>query len=625
MGTPAPVGLLWCVLGALQPHRAAAEATPPDISHELKLFESTEATLDPLGLDPAVGSQLDEAAARLTKPAAPPPPLRQGVTLTAIHPVTERAHQLALRWEAGLMHGSARIELGSDSPLAASIAYRYPLPEGARLSALSISGPSAGWVDAARIHDARGEALAIEAGPVAKGTPLVLTLEYVAPAPIHGGELHFTLPARGEDPGLAPLELTLTTPPALRLTTERGGAVDDRLPLPLRGMLEAPLHTEQKATCGARSCTRSYTASPHRAAATRPTWLWLDASPSMEGRARNRTDRMLAALLGSLPDDTLLSPTLFAAHGRSLPAQRVAAADLRALSDALLEDVGAASRLHGLVQRALPELRRTRPRLLVVSDGKLDPGDDAPRALALAAAQGADVWFVDVGGAAPELPHAVSRLSLADADTLDDVALTARVRVLVAARSGGKASGEEHVAVRAPSALRASSDGPWLRSWLAADELLPATRGTPPAQRTPTLAAPRYQSAPPPAPVAYTGMPKESVLSMLRTQLVPRARACLRSDRRGRADYAVRLTFEAEFAEREVYDTRVVGDVPRALSQCLLALLPELRVPAFTGRVRVRYPIYTEREEVPEAVELPAHVLGSVDRALGTRVAGERR
>jgi hypothetical protein len=28
---------------------------------------------------------------------------------------------------------------------------------------------------------------------------------------------------------------------------------------------------------------------------------------------------------------------------------------------------------------------------------------------------------------------------------------------------------------------------------------------------------------------------------------------------------------------------------------------------------------------VPEAVELPPHVLGSVDRALGTRVAGERK
>jgi hypothetical protein len=111
-------------------------------------------------------------------------------------------------------------------------------------------------------------------------------------------------------------------------------------------------------------------------------------------------------------------------------------------------------------------------------------------------------------------------------------------------------------------------------------------------------------------------MPAESVLDMLRTQLVPRARACLRSDRKGRGDYAVGLTFRALFARREVLEAAVEGDVPEALRSCLLALLPKLRVPAFSGGVRVRYPIHTQREPPAPSIELTPEVETQVSRAL---------
>jgi hypothetical protein len=116
---------------------------------------------------------------------------------------------------------------------------------------------------------------------------------------------------------------------------------------------------------------------------------------------------------------------------------------------------------------------------------------------------------------------------------------------------------------------------------------------------------------------ADTGMPKESVLSMLRSQLVPRARACLRTDRRGRADYAVALTFHALFAQREVFESRVEGNVPAALRGCLDALLPGLTVPAFSGRIRVRYPIHTEREALPPVIELEPEVAEQLERTFG--------
>jgi len=74
-----------------------------------------------------------------------------------------------------------------------------------------------------------------------------------------------------------------------------------------------------------------------------------------------------------------------------------------------------------------------------------------------------------------------------------------------------------------------------------------------------------------------------------------------------------------------VYDARVLGALPRPLSACLDALLPTLRVPSFSGRVRVRYPIHTERELVPEAVELSGAELGQLELALRTELRVWRR
>jgi hypothetical protein len=111
-------------------------------------------------------------------------------------------------------------------------------------------------------------------------------------------------------------------------------------------------------------------------------------------------------------------------------------------------------------------------------------------------------------------------------------------------------------------------------------------------------------------------MPKQSVLSMLRDQLVPQARGCLRTDRKGRADYAVNLTFHALFAEREAYDVRIDGKIPEPLRQCLAVVVQDLRIPAFSGRIRVRYPIHTEREPESPVIELEPEAAEQVERVI---------
>jgi hypothetical protein len=165
--------------------------------------------------------------------------------------------------------------------------------------------------------------------------------------------------------------------------------------------------------------------------------------------------------------------------------------------------------------------------------------------------------------------------------------------------------------LRAPPA---TPNAPWLAHWLSraatpSDWLVGLRDAS-------AVKVSAYAAAPPPLAVPDTGMPAESVLNMLRTQLVPRARACLRSDRKGRGDYAVALTFHALFARREIAEARVEGPIDAPLRACLEEALDGLRVPVFSGRIRVRYPIHTEREPPPPVIELEPEIWDPVRRVI---------
>jgi len=117
-------------------------------------------------------------------------------------------------------------------------------------------------------------------------------------------------------------------------------------------------------------------------------------------------------------------------------------------------------------------------------------------------------------------------------------------------------------------------------------------------------------------PTLGRGVPSATVLSLLRQRVVPVARRCFRRDRAGRADYAVRAVFEFRLEDREVLDARVEGEMTEALRSCLRAAVEELLVPALDGVVVVRYPVHTQREPPPRAIELTPEVADALDRAI---------
>lgn len=537
-----------------------AGAQPPDPGRELDAIEATERGEDPLGIDEST-RELAKTVIPAPKPVLPAP--QQGAALSSIPGVGERRHAVRIELDHGLASVTVELSFVSTARHAAQIAYRLPLARGARLLALSDG------VEASEIDDARGHALALRMGPIT--SELTVSVRYVVEAPLHGGRARFQLAGRGYDPNLAPSEISVSSR-TLALDRE-ADQLDPWLPFEVVGTL----HERDVAAAPVGHCKRHYRATPLAPPVLRPTTLYVDASPSMEGPARSRLTPALVALLTVLPEATPLHALAFAARSQELGRYEAGSAPLLTLSDAALLDLGAATKLGPLDASG---------RVIVLSDGSFD---DARKL-------GPDSWLVLLADGAPSplFAHTLNVSAEAEAALHGDVGpLEDRLRAIVAAGSG------EQQVVMPPCAPKAFARPP-------------PSGG---------IAAIPYVDVPPPPPAAFTGMPRESVLSMLRTQLVPQARACLRSDRKGRGDYAVALTFEAVFAQREVYEPRVRGTIPRPLRECLLALLPRLHVPAFTGRIRVRYPIFTEREQAEPAIELEPDTRQQLERAFGSAKA----
>jgi hypothetical protein len=116
---------------------------------------------------------------------------------------------------------------------------------------------------------------------------------------------------------------------------------------------------------------------------------------------------------------------------------------------------------------------------------------------------------------------------------------------------------------------------------------------------------------------SQTSVSAEPVLSLLRSRLIPAARACLRSDRRGREDHSVRAVYELTLADQEVVSAEVVGEMPNALRTCLRDAAGRLEVPAFAGRVRIRYPIHTQGATPAPTIELDGRASEAIDATFG--------
>ena len=348
----------------------------------------------------------------------------------------------------------------------------------------------------------------------------------------------------------------------------------------------------------------------------------------MEGVARSRVPAVLTALLAQLPDDTRVRAFAFAANAQDLGSWPAIEVPLSKLDDALLSERGAATRLTSVLTRYHDELARKRPRVIVISDGLLDPSSREQLAMERARRAGAELSLIALADTEPNPRSSQSFRDSGGVLHITDLAdralsrgeldpLIERVTAVLSPFSTGRLRAGESAVVERRSKARAEArdGGDWLPAWLLRHDASPVLLAAP-AQASVAISAPAYADVPAPAPREATGMPKESVLDLLRTQLVPKARACLRGDRKGRADYAVGLAFRFLIAGREVLDASIDGQVPMALRDCLLEVLPQLRLPWFTGNLRVRYPIHTEREPEPPVIELEPDVARNVDRVI---------
>ena len=131
------------------------------------------------------------------------------------------------------------------------------------------------------------------------------------------------------------------------------------------------------------------------------------------------------------------------------------------------------------------------------------------------------------------------------------------------------------------------------------------------------------RDARPSNPLDGRGVPAETLLAMLRSRVVPAARACFRADRAGRADYSVRAGIAFTLADREILSTDITGELAPALRSCLLDALERLEVPRFEGTVVVRYPVYTEAAPPAPTIELTDGAARGVDRTFGQGVRVE--
>jgi hypothetical protein len=140
------------------------------------------------------------------------------------------------------------------------------------------------------------------------------------------------------------------------------------------------------------------------------------------------------------------------------------------------------------------------------------------------------------------------------------------------------------------------------------------------AERPPEHEPGALPTGPAPNPLAGRGVPAETLFAMLRTRVVPAARACFQADRAGRADHAVRVSIAFALADRELAAADIGGAITPVLRSCLLEALERIEVPRFEGTVIVRYPVYTEAVPPPPTIELGDGAARGVDGVFGDAV-----
>lgn len=375
----------------------------------------------------------------------------------------ETAHRVDVRLEGDVAELEHTIELGLDGPLRAEVRYRLPMPHGARLVSLEVCGAAGAcrrararretgsWVDpyAVALHGApRGataraiarvvvhaDHLDIVAAPVGGGAALSIRARLAAPLSIRGGRARLELPARGEDPRLAPADVVVTARGYDALAIGEGGAqhtVAASEPATVSARVSAPVASIVRTPCAGVSCVHALAIEPRRVVA-HDVVLVLDVSPSMEDVPAGRVEAALRAALASLPAGSRVRALRFGARARWIDAS---AADPLAdetpsaapppwgapdaeqcgeLASATPGALGSRTDFASALPLALSALddATAAPLVIVIGDGWLDRADFLP-----IEARGARVVIANVGdqalarGAARAVQAAASTMAL---------------------------------------------------------------------------------------------------------------------------------------------------------------------------------------------------------------------
>jgi hypothetical protein len=388
---------------------------------------------DPIGIDREAATLGTAAVSGKRKPIrtdtatfGPEPPVfsaRIGEVLSAVPSLREKTHRVRVELSAGLANVACELEFENSGAAPAELVYRLAVPDDAAPSALEVCGAhgcrsgsidATGYrldayddavqargpkpaealpvADARKVRDSRGSALLIRAAPVSHNELLRVHVSYLAAAVQHGGMVRFSLPARGMDPRIAPLDLSAHAANLVDLRAD-GLAIGD-----------AALHAEAwssveltgraadggivsevwRATCGNANCLRAYVAAAPTSPAPVDMVLAIDASPSTEGSARSRLLTVIAAILARAPQGSRVRALRFASRAVPLLAERKEPRELalNVFSPVAFEaELGAATRFEaawqlieswGLAKSKLKKL------VVIVGDGGITTGPARP-------------------------------------------------------------------------------------------------------------------------------------------------------------------------------------------------------------------------------------------------------
>lgn len=395
---------------------------------------------DDLGLgaaDPLMTLPDDDAVMTVTEPSdddvvAPPVAVVRGAVLDAVSGVRESRHTIALTLVHGRVVVDETIELQSTARHRAEVLEHIAVPADAALVSLRVSNaagervgvaetgisPQGAYDDALVVRVERpselpvahaaivGSELVVRAAPVVRGETLTVSFRWVAAAPMHGGALRWTMPARGRDDRLVDVELSVTSDELVE------AGLDDRA---LDGALEtrrggvavlvtalAPRTGGTFVEAATLSCGGERRAIA-RARASRPepepvrVVLAIDASPSTTAGARGRIADAALVLAQTLAPGSEILPVAFAARAERLADGWLAPESLdgRTLRHAVDVDLGSMTSLEALW--ALVRAEPTRPlHIVVVGDGGVSPTDERAAAIDEMRAAGIHLSSVNV-------------------------------------------------------------------------------------------------------------------------------------------------------------------------------------------------------------------------------------